>query len=75
MSSRYGWETTGARGWEALEDGAKGLRMNTAQALQQKQDQRAARKAAADGVGNAPDAKKDAAALKALAKKLAKMKK
>ncbi len=50
MSSRYGWETTGARGWEALEDGAKGLRMNTAQALQQKQDQRAARKAAADGV-------------------------
>ena len=32
-------------------------------------------KAAADGVGNAPDAKKDAAALKALAKKLAKMKK
>ena len=31
--------------------------------------------AAADGVGNAPDAKKDAAALKALAKKLAKMKK
>eukprot|EP00946_MAST-07B_sp_MAST-7B-sp1_P000186 g186.t1 len=52
MASRYGWETTGQRGWEALEDGAKGLRMSTTQLLKQKHEARDARAAMSGPLSN-----------------------